>query len=130
MNMKEVVKTSNAPEAIGAYSQAIKFGDSLVTSGQIPIDPKTGSLIEGGIEVQTKQVMENLKQILLAGGLSFDDVVKTTIFIINMDDFAAVNKIYEQYFIKTLPARSCVGVASLPKKALVEIEVTAYRQHE
>jgi 2-iminobutanoate/2-iminopropanoate deaminase len=128
--MKEVVKTSKAPEAIGAYSQAIKFGDSLVTSGQIPIDPTTGALIEGGVEAQTKQVMENLKQILLAGGVSFDDVVKTTIFILNMDDFVAVNKIYEQYFTKTLPARSCVGVASLPKKALVEIEVTAYCQHK
>jgi len=130
MNMNEVVKTSKAPEAIGAYSQAIKFGDSLVTSGQIPIDPKTGALIEGGVEVQTKQVMENLKQILLAGGVNFDNVVKTTIYILNMDDFAAVNKIYEQYFTKNLPARSCVGVASLPKKALVEIEVTAYCQHK
>ncbi len=126
--MKESIKTDHAPQAIGAYSQGIKFGDSLVTSGQIPIDPNTGSLVEGGIEAQTKQVMENLKQILLAGGMSFDDVVKTTIFILNMDDFIAVNKIYEQYFEKTLPARSCIGVASLPKKALVEIEVAAYRQ--
>lgn len=126
--MKETIKTANAPQAIGAYSQGIKFGDSLVTSGQIPIDPKTGALVEGGIEAQTRQVMENLQQILTAGGMSFDDVVKTTIFILNMDDFMAVNKVYEQYFTDSLPARSCIGVASLPKKALVEIEVAAYRQ--
>lgn len=128
--MNEAVKTPNAPQAIGAYSQAIKFGDTLVTSGQIPIDPNTGDLVSGGIEAQTKQVMENLQQILLAGGVSFDDVVKTTIFILNMDDFAIVNKIYGEYFTKNLPARSCVAVACLPKKALVEIEVTAYCQQK
>ena len=124
--MKEAIKTLKAPQAVGAYSQAIKAGDYLITSGQIPIDPKTGALVTGGIEAQAKQVMENLKQVLLAGGTSYDDVVKTTIFIADMKDFAVVNKVYEQYFTKILPARSCIGVASLPKEALVEIEVVAY----
>ncbi len=124
--MKETIKTSKAPQAVGAYSQAIKAGDYLLTSGQIPLDPKTGVLVEGGIEVQTKQVMENLKQVLLAGGVDFADVVKTTIFLFRMEDFAAVNQVYEKYFGGTLPARSCIGVANLPKEALVEIEVVAY----
>ena len=126
--MKETIKTLKAPKAVGAYSQALRAGDYLITSGQIPIDPKTGVLVKGGIEAQTKQVMENLKQVLLAGGVDFDNVVKTTIFILDMRDFDAVNMVYEQYFTKTLPARSCVGVASLPKEALVEIEVIAYCQ--
>lgn len=124
--MKEIVKTDKAPEAIGAYSQAVRVGDFLFASGQIPLDPKTGGLVEGGIEAQTKQVLENVKQILLAGGLSFDNVVKTTIFILKMEDFAAVNQIYSNYFTDNLPARSCVAVANLPKEALVEIEVIAY----
>lgn len=124
--MKETIKTSKAPQAVGAYSQAIKAGDYLLTSGQIPLDPKTGVLVEGGIEVQTKQVMENLRQVLLAGGVDFADVVKTTIFLLRMEDFAAVNQVYEKYFEDTLPARSCIGVANLPKEALVEIEVVAY----
>jgi 2-iminobutanoate/2-iminopropanoate deaminase len=124
--MNEAIKTLKAPKAVGAYSQAIKTGDYLFTSGQIPLDPNTGMLVEGGIEAQTKQVMENLKQVILAGGLDFNDVVKTTIFILDMGDFAAVNKVYEQYFTNTLPARSCVAVANLPKEALVEIELVAY----
>lgn len=124
--MNETINTSKAPKAVGAYSQAIKTGNYLFTSGQIPLDPNTGVLIEGGVEAQTKQVMENLKQVILAGGLNFDDVVKTTIFILDMGDFAAVNKVYEQYFTNTLPARSCVAVAKLPKEALVEIELVAY----
>lgn len=128
--MNEIITTSKAPQAVGAYSQAIKAGDYLITSGQIPIDPKTGVLVKGGIEAQTKQVMENLKQVLLAGGVDFDDVVKTTIFILHMGDFVAVNGVYEKHFTQTLPARSCIGVASLPKDALVEIEVVAYCQHK
>jgi len=124
--MNEVIKTTKAPKAVGAYSQAIKAGDYLLTSGQIPIDPKTGVLVVGGVEAQTKQVMENLKQVLLAGGVNFDDVVKTTIFIRDMGDFGAINQVYETYFAKTLPARSCVAVAGLPKEALVEIELVAY----
>ena len=127
--MNEAIKTAKAPKAVGAYSQAIKAGGYLYTSGQIPIDPTTGVFVEGGVEAQTKQVMENLKQVILEAGLDFDDVIKTTIFILDMGDFAAVNKVYEQYFTKTLPARSCVGVASLPKEALVEIEIVAYCQN-
>ncbi len=124
--MNESISTSKAPKAVGAYSQAIKTGNYVFTSGQIPLDPNTGVLVEGGIEAQTKQVMENLKQVILAGGLNFEDVVKTTIYILDMGDFAAVNKVYEQYFTNTLPARSCVAVANLPKEALVEIELIAY----
>ena len=127
--MKETIKTAKAPEAVGAYSQAIKAGSYLFTSGQIALNPKTGLLVQGGIEAQTKQVMENLKQVLLAGGLDFDDVIKTTVFILDMKDFTAVNGVYEKSFIHTLPARSCVAVASLPKEALIEIEVIAYCQH-
>lgn len=124
--MKEIIKTSKAPEAIGPYSQAIKIGDFLFASGQIPINPETGDLVEGGIEAQTKQVMENVKQVLLAGGSDLENVIKTTIFILDMGDFAAVNKVYGEYFTAKLPARSCVAVAKLPKEALVEIEVVAY----
>ncbi|QDR83452.1 RidA family protein [Sporomusa termitida] len=123
--MKEVIATPNAPQAIGPYSQARMFGDYLFTSGQIAIDPRTGEVVAGGIEAQSVQVMENLRQVLLAGGMSFDDVVKTTVFITNMDDFAAVNEVYGRYFTGKLPARSCVGVANLPKGVLVEIEVIA-----
>ncbi|CAA7599538.1 Endoribonuclease L-PSP/chorismate mutase-like [Acididesulfobacillus acetoxydans] len=126
--MNEAIKTSKAPKAVGPYSQAIKAGEYLLTSGQIPLDPETGVFVAGGIKAQTKQVMENLKQVLLAAGLDFGDVVKTTIFIVNMDDFAAVNEVYATYFTNTLPVRSCIGVASLPKGALVEIEVIAWRQ--
>lgn len=124
--MKEIIKTSSAPAAIGPYSQAVKMGDFLFASGQIPINPQTGELVDGGIEAQAKQVMENIKQVLLAGGCDLDKVIKTTIFILDMGDFAAVNKIYGEYFTKDLPARSCVAVAKLPKEALVEIEVVAY----
>jgi 2-iminobutanoate/2-iminopropanoate deaminase len=126
MNMKDIIKTSKAPEAIGAYSQAVKVGDFLFASGQIPIDPQSGVLVEGGIEAQTTQVMENIKQVLQAGGSDLDNVIKTTIFMLKMEDFAAVNQIYGKYFTANLPARSCVAVARLPKEALVEIEVIAY----
>lgn len=125
--MKEVIATKNAPQAIGPYSQATLFGGYLFTSGQIAIDPRTGEVVAGGIEAQSVQVMENLKQVLQAGGMSFDDVVKTTVFITNMDNFAAVNEVYGRYFTGKLPARSCVGVANLPKGVLVEIEVIAGR---
>ncbi|MCC5465921.1 RidA family protein [Pelosinus baikalensis] len=124
--MKEIIRTSKAPEAIGAYSQAVKVGDFLFASGQIPIDPQTGNLIEGGIEAQTKQVMENVKHVLQAGGSDLDNVIKTTIYILKMEDFSVVNQVYGTYFTKNLPARSCVAVASLPKEALVEIEVVGY----
>lgn len=123
--MSEVIKTNQAPQAIGPYSQGIKAGDFLFASGQIAIDPATGNLVEGGIEAQTRRVMENVQHILAAAGLNFSQVVKTTVFITDMGDFAAVNKIYGEYFTSNPPARSCVAVAALPKGALVEVEVIA-----
>ncbi|TWH46458.1 RidA family protein [Sporomusa sp. KB1] len=123
--MKEVIETKQAPQAIGPYSQARMSGDYLFSSGQIPINPQTGTVVEGGIASQTKQVMENLKQVLLAAEMSFNDVLKTTVFITNMDNFAAVNEVYGRYFTDKMPARSCVAVAGLPKGVLVEIELIA-----
>jgi 2-iminobutanoate/2-iminopropanoate deaminase len=123
--MKDAIKTDLAPQAIGPYSQARLSGGYVFCSGQIPINPQTGKIVAGGIEAQTKQVMENLKQILLAAEMNFDDVLKTTIFITNMDNFGNVNKIYGGYFTDKLPARSCVAVAGLPKGVLVEIEIIA-----
>lgn len=125
--MTAVIKTEQAPQAIGPYSQAIKAGNFLFTSGQIAINPQTGELVAGGIEVQIKQVMENVKHILAAAGLNFSHVVKTTVFLTNMADFAVVNRVYGEYFGNNPPARSCVAVAALPKGALVEIEVVAMR---
>ena len=123
--MKDVISTNNAPAAIGPYSQAISVNGMLYTSGQIPIDPKTGNLVEGGITEQTVRVLENLKGVLQAAGASFDKVVKTTVFIKNMGDFATVNEIYGTYFKAPYPARSCVEVARLPKDVLIEIECIA-----
>lgn len=125
--MKQVIKTEKAPKAIGPYSQAIMIGDFLFASGQIAINPATGEIVEGGIEAQTKQVMENVKNILQAAGMDFSNVVKTTVFITNMNDFAKVNEIYATYFTDNPPARSCVEVSKLPKGALIEVEVIAHR---
>ena len=125
---KSAISTSDAPAAIGPYSQAIRTGDTVFTSGQIPIDPATGNLVPGGIEAQTTRVCENLKAVLAAAGLDFTRVVKTTVFLKSMADFAAMNAIYAQYFAPpgTIPpARSTVQVAALPKDALVEIECIA-----
>jgi 2-iminobutanoate/2-iminopropanoate deaminase len=125
---KSAISTSDAPAAIGPYSQAIRTGDTVFTSGQIPIDPATGDLVPGGIEAQTTRVCENLKAVLAAAGLTFAHVVKTTVFLKSMADFAAMNAIYAQYFAPpgTIPpARSTVQVAALPKDALVEIECIA-----
>ncbi|MFA6850490.1 MAG: RidA family protein [Selenomonadaceae bacterium] len=124
--MREIISTKQAPAAIGPYSQGRMAGNCLFSSGQSPIDPVSGCLVAGGITAQTIQVMENLKQILLAAELSFDDVVKTMVFITDMADFAAVNEVYARYFGDKLPARSCVAVVALPKAALVEIELVAY----
>ncbi len=118
------VYTPNAPAAIGPYSQAIVVNNTVYTSGQIPIDPITGKMVEGGIEVQAEQVMNNLKSVLEEAGSCFENVIKTTCFLKNMNDFAAFNEIYGQYFTER-PARSCVEVACLPKGALVEVEVIA-----
>jgi len=122
---REVVQTDNAPKAIGPYEQAIRANGFIYTAGQIPIDPKTGSFIEGGITAQTRQVLENLKAVLEAGGSSFDRVVKATVFLKNMADFAAMNDVYAQYLGSAKPARSTVAVAELPRGALIEIDLVA-----
>lgn len=122
---KEIIATDKAPAAIGPYSQAVKAGDMIFTSGMIPIDPATNTLVEGGIEVQAKQAISNLKALLEAAGSSMDKVVKTVVFIKNMDDFGKVNEIYSGFFIENCPARSCVEVARLPKDVLIEIEAIA-----
>ena len=118
------IHTDKAPAAIGPYSQAITSGSMLYTSGQIPVDPATGAVVEGGIEQQAEQVMKNLCAVLEAAGSSFAKVVKTTCFLQDMGDFAAFNAIYEQYLTEK-PARSCVAVAALPKGVLVEVEAIA-----
>lgn len=121
--MKNVISTTNAPAAIGPYSQAIDCGTFLITSGQVPFDPATGVIVEGGIEEQTRQSLNNVKAILEAAGLTMDNVVKTTVFLQNMGDFAAMNAVYAEFFTEgQYPARSAVEVAALPKGALVEIE--------
>jgi 2-iminobutanoate/2-iminopropanoate deaminase len=125
--MKKVISTANAPQAIGSYSQAIEAGGFIFVSGQIPLIPATGELVEGSVEVQTARVLENLKAILDAAGSSLENVVKTTVYITSMDDFAKVNGIYGQYFQENPPARVCVEVSKLPKGALVEIDVIAAR---
>ena len=125
--MKKVISTAEAPQAIGPYSQAIEAGGFVFVSGQIPLIPATGELVEGSVEVQTARVVENLKAILEAAGSSLESVVKTTVYITNMDDFAKVNGIYGQYFQENPPARVCVEVSKLPKGALVEIDVIAAR---
>ena len=122
--MLEKVYTSNAPEAIGPYSQAIKCGNMLFTSGQIPINPATGNVEAEGITEQATQVMKNLAAVLAEAGTSFDKVVKTTCFLSDMADFAAFNAVYAEYFTSK-PARSCVAVKTLPKNVLVEVEVIA-----
>ena len=123
--MKSVISTDKAPKAIGPYSQAIAAGDLVFTSGQIPLDPATQQMVAGDIKAQTERVMENLAAVLQAAGVSFDHVVKTTIFLADLNDFAVVNEIYGKRFTKTPPARSTVQVAALPKGARVEIETIA-----
>ena len=121
--MKTVIATTAAPAAIGPYSQAIDCGAFVVTSGQVPFDPATGVLVEGDITVQTRQVLNNIKAVLAAADLTMDNVVKTTVFLQNMGDFAAMNAVYAEFFTEgQYPARSAVEVAALPKGALVEIE--------
>ena len=120
----EEIKTNNAPLAIGPYSQAVVTNNMVFTSGQIPVDPQSGA-IPDGIEAQAKQVFDNLKNLLEASGTSIDNVVKTTVFIQNMQDFAVVNKIYETYFSEPYPARSCIEAAKLPKDVLIEVEAIA-----
>ena len=121
----KVISTKKAPAAIGPYSQAIHVGNFVYTSGQIPIDPATGTFIEGGIKEQTRQSLTNVRAILEEAGLSMGNVVKTTVFLADMADFADMNAVYAEFFAESYPARSAVAVKSLPKGALVEIEVVA-----
>ena len=125
--MKTIIQTGDAPDAIGPYSQGVRAraSDFLFLSGQIGLDPKTGELVPGDIEVQTERVLRNLEGVLLAGGGSLDQVVKTTIYLTNMDEFPRVNKVYGRFFGESLPARATVGVSSLPKGALVEVDALA-----
>ena len=123
--MKKVLSTSKAPAAIGPYSQAIQVGYLVYTSGQVPIDPATGVFVEGGIKEQTRQSLLNVKAILEEAGLTMNDVVKTTVFMADMNDFADMNAVYAEFFFEPYPARSAVAVKTLPKGALVEIEVVA-----
>ena len=114
---KEIISTANAPKAIGPYEQAIKVGEFVYASGQIPLDPKTGNLVEGGITIQTRRVMENLKGVVEAAGSSLERVVKATVFLKNIGDFAAMNEVYGEYLGQAKPARSTVAVADLPRGA-------------
>ena len=124
--MRKIVATDKAPAAIGPYAQANIIGNLVITSGQIPIDPATGNLVEGDIEVQTRQVFANLKAVLEAAGSSLDKFVKTTCFMDNMNDFAKMNEVYASFFSGDYPSRSAVEVAKLPKGALIDIEVIAF----
>lgn len=122
---KTIISTDSAPKAVGPYSLATAGGPFVFTSGQIALDPKTNTLVEGGIEAQTRQVLENLKAVLKAGGSCLANVVKTTVYLQNMTDFSAMNAIYAEFFNDQPPARSTVQVAGLPKNALVEIDAMA-----
>ena len=119
---KQVISTNRAPAAIGPYCQAVRAGNMVFFSGQIPIDPATGELVAGGIEEQAEQTMQNMAALLKAAGLAFQDVVKTTIFLTDLGDFNQVNGIYGRHFPENPPARACVQVAALPKGAAIEIE--------
>ena len=123
--MKKVIATMNAPQAIGPYSQAIFVGNMVFASGQLGLVPATGNFAEGGIKEQTAQAFQNVKAILTEAGLTMDQVVKTTVFLADMNDFGAMNEVYAQQFSGVFPARSAVAVKTLPKNALVEIEVIA-----
>ncbi len=127
---KTVISTNNSPAAIGPYSQAIRFNELVFISGQIPIDPEFGKVIKGNIKEQTKQVLENLKNILQAGGSSLPNVLRTTIFLSDMDDYAMVNETYAQYFESSPPARSTVQVSRLPKDVHIEIDAIAYATNQ
>ena len=125
MSKKICLHTQNAPEAIGPYSQAIEVGGLVYTSGQIALVPETGALVEGGVEAQAHQVFKNLEAVLSSAGCTFENVVKTTVFLTGLADFAVVNEIYAQYFPEPCPARSCVQVAALPKGSKIEVELIA-----
>jgi reactive intermediate/imine deaminase len=119
---KQIISTQDAPAAIGVYSQAVRVGNTIWVSGQIPLDPKTKELVQGDVETQVRQVFENLKAIVAAAGASFDDVVKATVFLIDLSHFGLVNKVMAEYFREPYPARAAVGVAALPRGAQIEVE--------
>ena len=125
--MQKAISTNQAPGAIGPYSQAIEVGNFVFASGQIALDPATGAIVEGGIAEQTRQALTNAQNILKAAGTDLTHVVKTTVYLDNMDDFAAMNEVYAQFFSEPFPARSAVAVEKLPKGALVEVEVLAVK---
>lgn len=122
---KKIIRTDNAPAPIGPYNQAVQYGDMLFISGQIPMDPKTGDLVQSDIKAETKQVMENLKAILDEAGMNFGNIIKTTIFLMDMGQFAQVNEVYGSYFGEGAPARETVQVSGLPKGVNVEISMIA-----
>lgn len=126
--MKKVIETASAPKVVGPYSQAVEIGDWIFCSGQIGIDPKSNDLVSGDITAQTKQVFENLKAVLTSAGASLNTLLKTTVYLASMDDYVAMNTVYETYVGKPYPARATVAVAKLPKGALVEIECVAYKE--
>ena len=125
--MKQIISTTNAPAALGPYSQGITACNLTITSGQVPIDPATGAVVEGGIAEQTRQSLTNVQAVLAAAGLTMENVIKTTVFLKNMNDFAAMNEVYATFFTGNPPARSAVEVARLPKDVLVEIEAIAVK---
>lgn len=127
MSEKICLHTEQAPAAIGPYSQAIRVGNVVYTSGQIALDPETGALVPGGIEAQAHRVFQNLKAVLASAGCTFENVVKTVVFLTDLADFAAVNEIYAAYFPAPCPARSCVQVAALPKGSKIEVELVAVK---
>jgi 2-iminobutanoate/2-iminopropanoate deaminase len=123
--MKKIISTADAPAAVGPYSQAVRVGSTIYCAGQIPLDPKSGQIVSGGIDVQTRRVLDNITAVLKAEGLTFEHIVKTTIFLTDLGDFQTVNEVYGSYFNQAPPARSTVQVSALPKGAHVEIEVIA-----
>ncbi|MCD4694662.1 MAG: RidA family protein [Bacteroidales bacterium] len=125
--MKKIINTSNAPKAIGPYSQAVEANGMLFISGQVPIDPATGKIVEGEIKEQTEQVMKNIEAILLEAGYSFDDVIKSTCLLSDMENFAAMNEVYGKYYPSNPPARAAYGVVKLPLGVMIEIETIAYK---
>jgi 2-iminobutanoate/2-iminopropanoate deaminase len=128
--MKKIISTSDAPAALGPYSQAVRVGSTIYCAGQIPLDPKTSQMVAGGIDVQTRRVLDNITAVLKAEGLTFENIVKTTIFLVDLADFQTVNEIYGSYFNQAPPARSTVQVAALPKGARVEIDAIVVAGNE
>jgi 2-iminobutanoate/2-iminopropanoate deaminase len=126
MKIKKIISTPKAPAAIGPYSQAIRIGDFLYTSGQISLDPETMEMIAGDIEVETEKVLKNIEAILKEDGLNLNNIIKTTVYLTDLSEFTRMNQVYEKFFADTKPARACVQVAALPKGAKVEIDVVAH----